>query len=416
MNGKVRVSLFLSALALSSCGAEPPPVVAPEPPPAPAVDPLPAPTATEILDLAIQAAGGLERLRAASSWTSTTKGVYMGMPYESKNVYKSGVVRMDVAMSGEPMSMVMAGDPCWMKTGPVVTPCSAEDRAANRKMSAMGEAMRLAPLVEPGWDVTAQRADVDGRPADVFTVRNAAVGAEGMLVFDAETHVMTKATYAMTMHGREAEVLVVPSGYREMCGVQMPAKMVSTFGGAPYVEEEIVDLRCEPIDDAVFAQPAQVADGTVVEREAPAAAVGCVVMKGPYDGFGAAFGKLTEMLAGKGLAPSGPALAVYRRGPADTKVPGDYVTDVCLPLAIPAPAAEETTGELVVKALPAVKVLSVYGVGPCAQRSPDLAKIAGKEAGKRKLKPAGKTRQIFHSDMATTPPAQQVSELQLPVK
>jgi len=175
-------------------------------------------------------------------------------------------------------------------------------------------------------------------------------------------------------------------------------------------------MACGPVDDAVFAQPAQVADGTVVERESQAAAVGCVVMKGPYDGSGAAFGKLTGLLAAKGLAPAGHALMIYRKGPADTKIPAEYVTDVCLPVGIPAPAAEETIGELVVKALPAVKVLSVYGVGPCEKKSPELVKLAMKEAGKRKLMPKGKLRQIFYMDKATTPPEQQVSELQLPVK
>ena len=61
----------------------------------------------------------------------------MGMPYESRNTYKGGLVRMDITMSGEPMSMVLAAEPCWMQTGPVVQPCTAEERRLSGAMGAM---------------------------------------------------------------------------------------------------------------------------------------------------------------------------------------------------------------------------------------------------------------------------------------
>jgi effector-binding domain-containing protein len=411
-------SLLLScaALAFAACAGEKPEVTAPAAPPAPAVDALPPPSAAEILDAAIEAAGGLAKIEAASSWTSTTKGVYMGMPYESKNAYKNGLVRMDLQMSGERMSMVMGADPCWMQSGPVVTACSQEDRQINRKTSAMGEAMRLAPLRRPGWEISARRADVDGRPADVFVVRNAAAGAEGMLIIDAETHSLLKSVYTATMHGQEGEVAVVPAEYEDLCGVRTPTRIVSTFDGAPYVEEEVVDLQCGPVDDAVFAEPPQVADGTVAVREVPPVTVACDVMKGPYDGIPAAFGRLMGFLGERKLEPAGAAQLLYVVCPADTKDPKKYVTEVCFPVGLVAPAAEEKTGEFVVKALPAAKVLSVYGVGPSDAKSAELAKRAMAEAKTRKLEPAGHMRQISYSDPATVPPEKQVHELQLPVR
>jgi effector-binding domain-containing protein len=286
----------------------------------------------------------------------------------------------------------------------------------NAAMGAMGEAMLLAPLKRPGWELSASRGEAGGRPADVLAVRNAAVGASGELYFDPESHRLVEARYPATMHGREAEVVVSLSQYKDLCGVQTFSKSESTFGGAPYVEEEVLEMTCGPVDDAAFAAPPQVADGTAVEKDVPSMTVACDVMKGPYDGIGAAIGRLMGFMAEKQLAPAGVPTLLYVVCPAETKDPAKYVTDVCFPVAAPPPAAPEESGEFVVQGLPPVRVLAVYGVGPSEKTSPAMAKRASDEAKKRKLVPAGHMRQISYSDPAAVPPDQQVSELQLPVE
>jgi effector-binding domain-containing protein len=414
--GLVRTLLAIVTTLFVACGGGTPGAAGPEAIAITGAAPQAAPSADAILDAAIAAAGGLAKIEAASSWTSRSKGVYMGMPYESKNTYKGGLVRMDVTMSGEPMSMVMGDDPCWMAIGPVVQPCSAEERRMNAMMSAMGEAMLLAPLKRPGWELRSRSGEAGGRPADVIAVRNTAVGASGELYFDPESHRLVEARYPATMHGQEAEVAVTLSQYKDLCGVQTFSKSVSTFGGAPYVEEEVLEMTCAPVDDAAFAAPPQVADGTAVEKDVPSMTVACNVMKGPYDGIGAAIGKVMGFMAEKKLAPAGSPTLLYVVCPAETKDPAKYVTEVCFPVAAPPPAAPEESGEFVVKGLPPVRVLAVYGVGPCDKKLGEMAKRASDEAKKRKLVPAGHMRQISHSDPATIPPDQQVSELQLPVE
>jgi effector-binding domain-containing protein len=218
------------------------------------------------------------------------------------------------------------------------------------------------------------------------------------------------------MHGQEAEVVVALSEFEELCGVLTFSKSVATFGGAPYVEEEILEMACGPVDDAVFAAPAQVADGTVVEKEVPAMTVACAVMRGPYDGVGTALGKLSAFMAERRLAPAGAPTLLYVVSPAETKDPAKYVTEVCFPVAAPPPAVPEESGELVIKGLPAARVLAVYGVGPSEKTSPVMAQRASDEAKARQLVAAGRLRQISFSDPATTAPDQQVSELQLPVE
>jgi effector-binding domain-containing protein len=148
----------------------------------------------------------------------------------------------------------------------------------------------------------------------------------------------------------------------------------------------------------------------------PSTTVACNVMKGPYDGIGAAIGKVMGFMAEKELSPAGAPTLLYVVCPAETKDPAKYVTEVCFPVAAPPPAAPEESGEFVVKGLPATRVLAVYGVGPCDKKSAEMAKRASDEAKKRKLVPAGHMRQISYSDPAAIPPDQQVSELQLPVE
>jgi effector-binding domain-containing protein len=409
------VLVFLAA-AFAACGGGKSQVAGTEAITGTGTAPVDAPSADRILDAAIEAAGGLAKIEAASSRVSRSQGVYMGVPYESKNTYKNGLVRMDIAMAGEPMSMVMAAEPCWMQTGPVVQSCTAEERRMNGAMSAMGEAMRLAPLKRPGWELTARSGEAGGRPADVLAVRNAAVGAAGELYFDPESHTLVEARYEATMHGQEAEVVVALSEYEELCGVRTFSKSVATFGGAPYVEEKIGEMACGPVDDAVFAAPAQVADGTTVEKDVPAMTVACDVMRGPYDGVGAAIGKVMGFMAERGLGPVGAPTLLYVVCPAETKDPAKYVTEVCFPVAAPPPAVPEESGDFVIKGLPATRVLAVYGVGPSEKTSPVMAQRASDEAKKRQLVAAGHMRQISYSDPATVPPDQQVSELQLPIE
>jgi penicillin amidase len=64
-------------------------------------------------------------------------------------------------------------------------------------------------------------------------------------------------------------------------------------------------MTCGPVDDAAFAAPPQVADGTAVEKDVPSMTVACDVMQGPYDGIGAAIGRLMGFMAEKQLAPAG---------------------------------------------------------------------------------------------------------------
>jgi effector-binding domain-containing protein len=375
-------------------------------------------TADKVLDAAIEAAGGLDKLKATASWKGKSKGTFMGMPYKSSNIYKNGIVRMDIIMGdGNDMGMVMGPDPCWMTSGPVVIPCSKEERESNKVMSAISQAIFLWPLKEAGWEVSLSgKADVNGKPCDVLAVKNAASGAEGKLAIDAETHLLAQVEYTVAMHGKPTKFVGQHTNYKDFCGAKLAATQKMTMNGMPYVEEEVLEVACGPVDDAELAPPEQVKDGTVLERTVTPYTSACVLAKGPYDGIGASIGKLMQLVEKEQLMPIGPPVMVYVKAPPAVKDPAKFETDVCLPVGAPPPVEPQVKGDLTIKAFAGAKVLSAYGIGPYDKKSEELVELVMAEAGKRKLKPAGPLRQRTFSDPETVPPAEQVSEMQIPIQ
>jgi effector-binding domain-containing protein len=374
--------------------------------------------ADKILDAAIAARGGLDKIKAVKYVTGKTKGNWMGMPYTSEYYYLPGEkMRMDVAMpSGETMSMLFGMKDCWNKSGPVVTPCKAEHKASNRKSMIFDKAMILWPLKEKGWVLKAGKVKEGDKELDSLHVKSAELNIEGTLTFDPKTHELLSARYNNTMMGKAGEMIHTIDGYKDMCGIKMPAKVATTFGGKPMMNEEHLEITCDPIDDKIFAQPEQVKDGTFVEKEVPAGTQACYTMKGPYENTGLAFGKLMGFMAEKKLVPMGPPIMIYLAAAPKVKDPKKFVTEVCFPVGVPAPKKPEKKGDFAVRGVKAMQVLSAYGIGSYETKSPELAKLLVEEAKKRKLKISGPLGQITFMEPGQTPPEQYVSEMQLPIK
>jgi len=409
------VVLCACGLALPACKEE---AAAPavEPAPAKKVEAPKADPAQALLDAAIAARGGLDKLKAAASWTGKSKGRYMGMPYESKNAYRPGAWYMDISMpNGDRTVMAMGADVCWTQHGAVVVPCPPEAKKNSAIVAEMDKAMTLWPLKEGGWKLTAGKADCGGKQCDTLQVEHAASGAAGTLTFD-EKKMLTRAVYKAAMMGQPGEFVSTMSGTQEACGVKFPAKISVTFNGMPYVDEETSEIACGPADEKLFAQPEQVKDGTFLKKQIVPAVVACLTHKGPYDKIGEQMGKLMGQLKEHKLAPMGPPMMFYLKSPPKVKKPDKFVTSLCFPVATKPPDKPEQKGEIHVKAMPAMSVLAVYGLGPYDKKGEELMKALMAEAKKRKLKPAGPVCQISHMDPDKYKPEELVSEMLLPIK
>jgi effector-binding domain-containing protein len=369
-----------------------------------------APEVAKILDAAIAAMGGEEKLKKIEGWTGKSQGTYMGMPYTSTDTGKPGVMRMDIEMpGGEKMPMVHGLDHCWSMSGPVVIPCCEESKKQARIMAAMNMAMMLLPLkTQPGWEIEAHE--------NSLKVKNAKYGAEGTLTFDTESKLPVGMTYKGNMHKQAGEFAVKYSDHKDICGVKMAGKCSITFAGKPWLTEEILEANCGPVNDQLFKQPEQVADGTFVEKTTQAMAMACLKHKGPYEKLDESTKKLMTLMDQQEMKPMGPMMMTYLKAPPKVKKPNKFVTEICMPVAAKPPKRPKKKGKLMLKGMKPMNVLAVYGSGDYQKKSGELMKALVDEAKKRKLKTKGPVCGIFYMDPANTPADQQVAEMMIPVK
>jgi effector-binding domain-containing protein len=118
----------------------------------------------------------------------------------------------------------------------------------------------------------------------------------------------------------------------------------------------------------------------------------------------------------KDLPPAGPMVMVYLKAPPAVKDPKKFVSELCVPMAVPPPAKPKKDGEFTLKGTKPMKVLAMFGVGDYKTKTPELMQKLTEEAKKKKAKAAGPMMQVGYTDPKEYPPEQCVSEMQLPIK
>ncbi len=416
----IRWTLVISvSLALGACETKDKPQ--PKPPAdkgkQPPVDMAVSAEAARILDSAITAHGGLAKLKRVTAWTASSKGTYMGMPYEATSTYHQGEVRMDITMhDGGRMAMVHGERNCWMRTGPVVNSCPEQERKAQREFSIYERTAQLWPLKEGDWKLAGGKTAIDGKPHPSLTISKPGLGGEGKLVFDPETHLLERAVFPGEMYGRKGTYVIDVSHYHTDCGVKMARDTVVSFEGNKVVEEKYGEFHCGPVDPDLFIEPLQVANGTTLEKTAGASTLACHTVKGEFSKIGASIPKLMGFIGRKKLTPMGAPIMIYLKAPPAAKTPEEYLTEVCLPVAAKAPAEPAKEGDFTIKGLAPTKVLAMYGLGDYSKKSGELARKLMGELARRKLKATGAMRQVTHHNPMQTPAEKLVSEMQIPIE
>jgi effector-binding domain-containing protein len=438
------LSIILSALLAFSfvalgCEkkAEEPPAAEPMAPPdkaeAPAKDEAKAeapaepaikldPEVQKILDAAVEAHGGLEKVMATKSLRH--KGIARHAKNPKQAVYTwDGSANMGqwhgviTSPSGGKFILVRGPEHCWFQKGPVVMPCAEKKKNLTLALAAIQTAQHLWPLKELGWEIEAGKTKVGSKEFDRLTIKWPEIDAEGYLDFDPESHLLSQIT-CKTSDGKGYVISSSGSEYKEYCGGYKYANKwtASDIEGKPIELIEFTSITCEPVDDKIFEQPEQVADGTLEEKETKASVVACTKMKGPYDKAGKTIEKLTGFINKQKLSQDGKPMMIYLKGPPKVKKAKKYLTEICIPVAAKAPKKPKKKGKFVIKAMKPRKVLAAYGVGAYEKKAPELMKLLMAEAKKRKLKPAGPMCQISFMDPKETAAEELVSEMQIPIK
>jgi effector-binding domain-containing protein len=338
------------------------------------------------------------------------------MSLNGKIAYKAGMVRLDATTPSGPMIWVAGMDRCWQKMGQVVVPCPKEMTNLQKVFQTYSKASDLAPLREESYEVQASGQEkVGAETFDVLTVKASGLETPAKFFFDPKTHLVSRMAFQVTLGGQTGE-MVGTIKWADGCGTKMVANFKTTFMGNLIGDEELSGTVCKPLEDKLFEQPEQVADGTIIEKETGASTVACTKMKGPYTGTGKAIEGLMGFLGKQKLQPTGAPMMIYLKAPPKVKKPKKYLTEICFPVAAKAPKKPKKKGKFVIKAMKSRKVLAAYGVGPYETKSPELMKLLIDEAKKRKLKTAGPMCQISFMDPKETAAEELVSEMQIPIK
>jgi outer membrane lipoprotein-sorting protein len=214
-----------------------------------------------IVDKAIKAVGGADKLAKHQAVTFTEKGTYYGMgdglPFTGKYALQyPGQFRMEIE---NVFTIVLNGDKGWVSANGEVKEMTKEQLDVQRHDNKAGWIMSLAPLTDKAFTIKKlPDAKVDGKEAHVVQVSRKDY-PDVKLYFDAKSNLLMKGEYktkAADMKFMEVAVENKLSDYREVDGVLTPHKMVMNRDGKVFVESEVTSLKADgKLDAKVFAQP-----------------------------------------------------------------------------------------------------------------------------------------------------------------
>ncbi len=220
-----------------------------------------------ILDKAIKALGGEEKLKKVEAFTWKTKGTINFGGNESE--YKGTVTargldhlrrESEMEINGESRTFVMivAGDKGWMKFGD--EPREMEDDAlANWKRRGYLEVLpvTIVSIRGKGFKVEAAGEEkVDGKPAAGVKV-TPPDGKEFTIYFDKESGLPVKQVAKVTgFQGDETTEETTFKDYKDFGGIKKATKVETRRDGEPFISGEVTEFKVlEKVDPKAFEEP-----------------------------------------------------------------------------------------------------------------------------------------------------------------
>jgi hypothetical protein len=225
------------------------------------------PPAGPLLDKAIKAVGGEERLGKikAVSYKSKAKITIEGNENEMKiDMTLQGFDHYRSEFEGKfgenefKGLTVLSGDKAWRKFGEGVQQVEGDD-LKNEKRRIYLAACHLDPLLLKGKGFkveSAKGATVEGKPADGLKVTGPD-GKESTLYIDHESGLPVRQVARVAgWMGDEYEQESTFSGYKEFDGVKVPTKVNIKRDGEDFVKEDISDVKyLDNVPPDTFAEP-----------------------------------------------------------------------------------------------------------------------------------------------------------------
>lgn len=217
--------------------------------------------ARALIDKAVKATGGKEKLAKYKAQTWNEKGTYHGMgkgqPYTGKYALQwPDKFRMEIEGV---FTIVLDGDKGWIKLMDETKEMTKEQLTSQKESTYAGYVTSLVPLEDKSYTLTTlPETKVDGKPA--LGVKVAKKGMPDVsLYFDRATSLLVKSSFrtkAEEENGKEVTQDTYLSDYRDVDGLKVPKKIAVKRDDKIYVEAENSDVKlAEKLDDKVFAKP-----------------------------------------------------------------------------------------------------------------------------------------------------------------
>jgi hypothetical protein len=219
--------------------------------------------ARAIIEKAIPAAGGAEKIEKQKAMTWQEKGTYYGMgdglPFmASYAIQMPDKFRMEIPNL---FTIVVNGDKGWVKGGNGETQdMTADQLKPHHESLYAGEVERLVPVLKDKSFTLSLLGESKVGDKSVVGVKVAKQGRPDVnLFFDKRSNLLLRmeyTTHSTELGGKEVTQELLFSDFKDVDGVQHPMKVLINRDGKKYVEAELSDLKyVEKLDDRDFAKP-----------------------------------------------------------------------------------------------------------------------------------------------------------------
>lgn len=213
-----------------------------------------------IIDKAIQAAGGEEKLAKNKALTWKEKGTFSGQgaaqPYTGTyEVQWPDQFRMEIQGV---FTLVLNDDKGWYSEGGQTHEMNKEQLAQQKETQFASWVTTLLPVKDKAFELSSSgESKVGNRP--VVGIKVTHKGHNDIkLFFDKDNWLLlrTEYRYKDARTGKEVEMVITGSDFKEFGGLKFPTKVEMKRDGKKFVEAEMFDIRPQhSLDPKLFAKP-----------------------------------------------------------------------------------------------------------------------------------------------------------------
>jgi hypothetical protein len=220
--------------------------------------------ARAVIDKAIKAAGGEEKLAKFKSHTWKNRGTYYGMgmtdgvPYTA-NYAVAWPDKFRFEVEGGFMTLVLDGDKGWMQAMGDTREFSKEEMAQQKEDLYANGVTTLMPLKDKAFKLSLTgETKINDKPALGVKVSHKD-RQDVMLYFDKDSGLLVKSerkTKVPEEGNKEVTQETLYGDYQDIEGAKMSLKITILRDGKKFVEGENFDIKpVDKLDDKTFAKP-----------------------------------------------------------------------------------------------------------------------------------------------------------------